>query len=67
MQIIGNQAFFTDKERARIDRLLEESEEMQRQNGNRLYTQEEVWGAIMEVHNRNLQNYLSYNCTNGLN
>ena len=41
---------FTAEERRIIDRLLEEGEEMQRQNGNRLYTEEEVWGAILEEH-----------------
>jgi hypothetical protein len=50
---------FTAEERKIIDRLLEESDEMQRQNDNRLYTEEEVWGALMEVHNRIVQNKLS--------
>ena len=48
---------FTDEERKIIDRLLEEGEEMQRQPGSRYYTLEEVRGTLMEVHNRNLQNY----------
>ena len=34
---------FTDEERKIIDRLLTECEEMQRQNGNKTYTHEEVW------------------------
>jgi len=34
---------FTDEERKIIDTLLEEGEEMQRQNGNRRYTEEELW------------------------
>lgn len=34
---------FTDEERKIIDRLLEESDEMQRNNGNKLYSHEEVW------------------------
>lgn len=38
---------FTKKERERIDSLLEEGREIQRQNGNRLYTDEEVWGEIL--------------------
>jgi hypothetical protein len=50
---------FTAEERKIIDRLLEESDEMQRQPGSKYYTTEEVWETLMEVHNRNLQNYLS--------
>jgi len=38
---------FTKKEKERIDRLLEEAEEMQRQTGNKLYSHEEVWGPIL--------------------
>jgi len=58
---------FTDEERKIIDRLLEEGEEMQRQNGNKTYTHEEVWKTLREVHNRNLQNYLSQKRTNRFN
>lgn len=47
MQIVGNEIIFTDEEKQRINRLLEEGEEMQRQNGNRLYTDEEVWKPIL--------------------
>ena len=38
---------FTKEEIERIDRLLEESDEEQRQNGNKLYTHDEVWGEIL--------------------
>lgn len=47
---------FTKKERERIDRLLKESDEMQKQEGSRYYTTEEVWGAILEQYNRDIQN-----------
>lgn len=47
MQIVGNEIIFTDEEKQRINRLLEEGEEVQRQNGNRLYTDEEVWKPIL--------------------
>lgn len=43
----GESMQFTKKERERIDSLLEEGREIQRQNGNRLYTDEEVWGEIL--------------------
>lgn len=58
---------FTAEERRIIDRLLEEGEEMQRQPGSRYYTHEEVWKTLREVHNRNLQNYLSQKRTNRFN
>ena len=38
---------FTAEERKIIDRLLEESDEEQRKNGNKYYTEEEVWGLIL--------------------
>ena len=38
---------FTEKEIERIDKLLEESDEEQRKNGNKLYTHEEVLGSIL--------------------
>lgn len=38
---------FTKREREKINELLEESREVQRKNGNRLYTDEEVWGEIL--------------------
>ena len=47
MKIIGNEIFFTKKEEERIDRLLAESDEEQRQNGNKLYSHAEVWGEIL--------------------
>ena len=33
MQVKGNEIIFTDEEKQRINRLLEEGEEIQRQNG----------------------------------
>ena len=47
MQVKGNKIIFTYEEKQRINRLLEEGEEIQRQNGNRLYTDEEVWKPIL--------------------
>lgn len=47
MQVKGNEIIFTYEEKQRINRLLEEGEEIQRQNGNRLYTDEEVWKPIL--------------------
>ena len=57
MQIVGNEIIFTDEEKQRINRLLEEGEEMQRQNENRLYTDEEVWKPILgeEYYNKLIQ------------
>lgn len=49
---------FTDEERRIIDKLLEEGEEMQRQNGNKRYTLEEVWGELLEIYHRDLQNWV---------
>ncbi len=48
---------FTDEEMKIIDRLLEEGEEMQRQNGNKRYTLEETWGELLEHHYKVLQNW----------
>jgi len=47
---------FTDEEMKIIDRLLEEGEEMQRQNGDKTYTLEEMWGAVLEHHYKVIQN-----------
>ena len=47
MRIVGNEVFFTKEEKQKINRLLEEGEEIQRQNGNRLYTDEEMWKPIL--------------------
>lgn len=49
---------FTDEERKIIDKLLEEGEEMQRQCGNKRYTLEEVWGELMEIYHKDLQNWV---------
>ena len=38
---------FTDEEIERIDKLLAESDEEQKQNGNKLYTHDEVWGKFL--------------------
>ena len=51
MQIVGNEIIFTKEEKQRINRLLEEGEEMQRQNGNKLYTDEEIWKPILGEEN----------------
>lgn len=57
MHIVGNEIIFTKEEKQRINRLLEEGEEMQRQNGNKLYTDEEVWKPILgeEYYNELIQ------------
>ena len=57
MKIVGNEVFFTKKEKQKINRLLEEGEEKQRQNGNRLYTDEEMWKPILgeEFYNELIQ------------
>ena len=47
MKIVGNEIIFTKEEKERINSLLEEGEEIQRQNGNRLYTDEEIWKPIL--------------------
>ena len=47
MKIVGNEVFFTKEEKQKINRLLEEGEEIQRQNGNKLYTDEEMWKPIL--------------------
>ena len=47
MKIIGNQAIFTKEEEERIDRLLAEADEEQKRNGNKYYTDEEVWKPIL--------------------
>ena len=51
MQIVGNEIIFTDEEKQRIDRLLEESDEEQRKNGNKLYSHDEVWSKILGEEN----------------
>lgn len=38
--------YFTEKELKRINELLEESRELQRKNGNRTYSMEEVWNNL---------------------
>ena len=57
MKVVGNEIIFTKEEKQRINRLLEEGEEMQRQNGNRLYTDEEIWKPILgeEYYNELIQ------------
>lgn len=45
---------FTKQERERIDKLLEEVDEEQRKNGNKLYTHAEVWGEILGEENYKL-------------
>jgi hypothetical protein len=52
---------FTAEERKIIDRLLEESDEMQRQPDSRYYTTEEVWETLMEVHNRIIHSNINKN------
>ena len=47
MKIVGNEVIFTKEERERIDRLLAESDEEQRKNGNKLYSHDEVWGQLL--------------------
>lgn len=47
MKVVGNEIIFTEEEKERINYLLEEGEEIQRQNGNKLYTDEEVWKPIL--------------------
>lgn len=58
MKVVGNEIIFTKKERESIDKLLEEGEELQRQNENRLYTDEEVWKPILgeKYYNELIQN-----------
>lgn len=46
---------FTQEQRERIDKLLHESDEMQKQEGSKYYTTEEVWGAILEQYHRDIQ------------
>jgi len=57
MKIVGNEVFFTKEEKQKIKCLLEEGEEIQRQNGNRLYTDEEMWKPILgeEFYNKLVQ------------
>lgn len=57
---------FTPEERARIDRLLAEGEEYQRQHGNKRYTMEELRGRMRELYNSYLQNWDRYSCIFGL-
>lgn len=47
---------FTEKERKIIDRLLQESDEMQKLPGSRYYTTEEIRMQIRELYNRDVQN-----------
>lgn len=69
---------FTTEERKRIDKLLAEADEEQKRNGNRYYTDEEVWKPILgeKIYNELVQEemwgqnrrIISYNisekCTN---
>ena len=45
---------FTREEMEIIDKLLEESDEEQRRNGNKLYSHAEVWGQILGEENYRL-------------
>lgn len=45
---------FTREEMEIIDKLLEESDEEQRRNGNKLYSHAEVWGEILGEENYRL-------------
>lgn len=47
---------FTKQERERIDKLLQESAEIQKQEGSRYYTTQEILGAIWEQYHRDIQN-----------
>ena len=47
MKIVGNEIIFTKEEKERIDKLLKESDEEQRKNGNKLYSHDEVWGQLL--------------------
>ena len=48
---------FTREEMEIIDKLLEEADELQIKNGNRLYTDEEVWGPVLgEIYYKQLSN-----------
>ena len=47
MKVVGNEIIFTKEERERIDRLLAESDEEQRKNGDKLYSHDEVWGQLL--------------------
>lgn len=47
---------FTEEQRKIIDRLLQESDEMQKLPGSRYYTTEEIMQEIRELCNRNVQN-----------
>jgi len=47
---------FTEQEKEKIDRLLQESDEMQKREGSRYYTTQEILGAIWEQYHRDIQN-----------
>lgn len=49
---------FTEEQRKIIDRLLEESDEMQKLPGSRYYTSEEIRQGLKELYNRDVQNSL---------
>ena len=55
---------FTEEQRKIIDRLLEESDEMQKLPGSRYYTSEEIRMQLRELYNRDVQNSIQNNCTN---
>ena len=48
---------FTTEERKKIDRLLEEAKEYQKQNGNKTYTIEEVEKEVYEQYKRHLEEW----------
>ena len=58
MKIVGNEVFFTKEEEERIDRLLVESDEEQRKNGDKLYSHDEVW-RLQEM--KTIKNYIGLN------
>ena len=55
---------FTDEQRKIIDRLLQESDEMQKLPGSRYYTTEEIRMQLRELYNRDVQNSLQNKCAN---
>ena len=48
---------FTEEQRKRINRLLEEGEEYQRQTGNKTYTIEEVRNEILKQYYKHLEEW----------
>lgn len=55
---------FTDEERKIIDRLLEESDELQKQEGSKYYTSKEIWGALKEQYHKDIQSNIYGKCAN---